>query len=277
MYADLHLHSIYSDGTYTPAEVAANAKREGIGLIALCDHNTTDAFSELAAACAEQGIRCITGVEIDCESDGKWIHVLGYGIDRENSALKSVLNENLDIMEQQSVDMIECMAADYPQISLAEYQAYERDPRHGGWKGVDYLRSKGLTDGFPDCMRFYEEYAVGFSKPFPDAATLCRLIHDAGGKAVLAHPCDRLDIGSEDFIPTLEKLVEYGIDGLECFYPSQDAYATGVCLDFCKEHNLMITAGSDDHGDFAKYIHGVYYAIGEVMVDTERLELRDLL
>ena len=276
MIADLHLHSYYSDGTQPPEEIAEEAKSKGIGLISLCDHNVLSGLSEFEYACKKRNIKYISGVEIDCLFGDKNLHILAYNFDLKNKALIDLLSSNYAIMEQMSIDLIKKMSNDYSSISLKEYETFNRIPRNGGWKGIDYLRSKGFSISYPDCMKYYREYNIKNSNEFQDLKTVCKIIHEAGGVAVLAHPGDRLDQNPDTFITSLRKIIELGVDGVECFYPSHSKSITKLCVDFCREEDLIITAGSDSHGEFASYINGVYYAMGVVMVDTENLNLKEL-
>src|SRR5580693_2768732 len=87
MFADLHLHTNFSDGTYTPEELASHGKRHGLAAMALTDHDTVEGCERMAAACAVEGIEFITGTELTAESEGNELHLLGYGIDIRNGEL----------------------------------------------------------------------------------------------------------------------------------------------------------------------------------------------
>src|SRR5690348_11485818 len=83
--ADLHLHTYFSDGTYSPEELAAQAQRQELQAVALTDHDTVEGCAPAARACAALGIEFIVGTELTAEQDGHEIHILGYGIDLENA------------------------------------------------------------------------------------------------------------------------------------------------------------------------------------------------
>src|SRR5882757_3944385 len=87
MFADLHLHTNFSDGTYTPEELVSHGKRHGLAAMALTDHDTVEGCARMAAACEAEGIEFITGTELTAESHGNELHLLGYGIDVENQKL----------------------------------------------------------------------------------------------------------------------------------------------------------------------------------------------
>lgn len=277
MFADLHIHTHYSDGTYSPLEIAVLAHEAGLKLISVCDHNTMSAYPEFEEACKKYSIAFISGVEIDSSFNGSNLHVLGYGCDRNNSELDAVLRENVRLQEKLSYDLIFSMQRDYPDISIKEYEGYTRDLSRGGWKGIDYLRTKGLSGEFPQCMKYYKDYGVKQEKPFPDFKEVCDVIHKAGGKALLAHPGDRLNNSPKEFIKTLMSLAEHGLDGVECYYPSHTDILTRTAIDFCHEYDMLITTGGDFHGEFAKVISGIDYTLGGLEIAREKLVLKDLI
>lgn len=277
MIADLHIHSYYSDGTQSPEEIAEEAKSKGIGLISLCDHNTIESFQEFREACDKRNIKVISGVEIDCLYSNRTLHILAYNCDLKDRSLNNLLKSNFEAMEQMSIDLISKMSVDYQNITLKEYETYSRIPENGGWKGIDYIRSKGFAISYPECMKYYRDYGIGGLNNFQTIQTVCKIIHNAGGIAILAHPGDRLDQTINNFIGSLRKIKDLGVDGVECYYPSHSEEITKACVEFCKAHSLVITAGSDSHGEFAQLVNGVYYAMGAIKVDTENLNLKGLV
>lgn len=277
MIADLHIHTYYSDGTRSPEEIVEEAIQNGIDLISVCDHNSVESFPRLKKACLDRNIKCINGVEIDCLFGNLSLHILAYNCSPDNSSFMNLLETNSDILEQMSIDLIEKMSKDYSQISLKEYEAFSRVPENGGWKGIDYLRSKGFSAGYPECMKYYREYSVSCLNSFQTLKAVCNVIHGAGGLAVLAHPGNQLDRTADKFKETLSEINNLGIDGIECYYPSHSKEITNICVDFCRENDLLITAGSDSHGDFASFVDGVRYAIGAVKVDIKDLYLKGLI
>ncbi len=268
MFVDLHVHSWYSDSTRSPEEVAREAKAQGIGRIALCDHNTVAGHAAMAAACAAQGIEWTPGVEIDAAYAGGDQHLLAYGCDFAHPPLAALLAENLRNMEQVSIDLIARMRAEDSRLDPEEYAGYARDPARGGWKGIDYLRGKGYEIRYPDCMALYARHGCRPS-PFAPVEQVARLVREAGGYVVLAHPGDRLP--QEGFTAHLERLAALGVGGVECYYPSHSEAVRAVCRDFCAAHGLRATAGSDDHGSFAEWVNGVHYALGVIRVEEDCL------
>src|SRR5665811_508727 len=87
MFADLHLHTHFSDGTYTPRELAAQARAHGLAAVALTDHDTVEGCTPMALACEQEGLEFITGTELTAEVDDKELHLIGYLIDTSNPRL----------------------------------------------------------------------------------------------------------------------------------------------------------------------------------------------
>lgn len=271
-YADLHIHSYYSDGTMSPNEIVSQAVKRGVGLIAVCDHNILDGSRELKKLCEEQGLTYISGVEIDSLDTDVDHHILAYGADLYDSEFAAFIKRNRGLLDDISVKLVSNMSRDFASLSLEDFERFSYDRRLGGWKGMRYLMQKGLADSFAEVRRFYDEYACPFSVvDFPPVSQVCENVHRAGGYAVLAHPGETMKhLGSEGLAAELERLVSMGLDGIECYYPTHSFEVTELCLKLCRERDLLITAGSDCHGAFGKT------AIGQVCVTPEQLELKGL-
>jgi len=272
MHADLHLHTNYSDGTLTPAEMVQKAIHNKIGMISICDHNTVAAYPELTTLCSSSGVKLLTGVEVDCFMGGKYVHLLGYGFDLQNPGLLAMLADCSNKMQYMNDAVIINMAKDYS-IDLNEYAAYVSPPEIGGYKNSNFLLHKGIIGSIPEYFPLCDKYGVTLgSIGLPQLDHACSVIKSAGGIPVLAHPCSKLD--PHNFAAELQIAVASGVMGLECYYPEQDETTTELCVDFCRNNSLLITAGSDDHGEFNKIIDGVVYQMGEVMVDVNSLNLQ---
>lgn len=278
MLADMHLHSCFSDGTRTPEQIAEALQQAGIGLAALADHNTTQGHKLFDAACSARGIATIRAAELDCVYDGRVIHLLCYGFEPEGRIM-TLADHSKRLLLEMSRDLVKRMAADFPHLSLADYDQYEYDRTLGGWKGLHYLCARQITRKLEDGMRLYGQYGCDYSNyPFPSVNAVCAAVREASGVPVLAHPanwfasCTPAELGGH-----LEALRVAGIGGVECYYPSHTARMTAACLAFCSHHNLLVTAGSDCHGAFAERVGEVAYHIGAIRVDTEKLRLGKLL
>lgn len=278
MLVDLHIHTYYSDGTMSPKEVVEDAKRKNLGIIAITDHDVLDSYEELKVEAEKAGIIAIRGVEIDSIFEGHLVHLLAYKFE-DNEKLFKLINHAKEQLLETSIELIRRMENDYEGISLKDYNSYEYERRKGGWKGIHYLHDRKITEGLFDGVKFYGKYDCGHEKfAFPSVGEVCNTVHDANGYVVLAHPCNYYsNKNKEDILEKLEILKSLGIDGVECYYPANSDLMTNTCLEFCKDNNLIITAGSDGHGDFGAVSKGIEYYIGAINKDSEILNINKLL
>lgn len=278
MLVDLHIHTYYSDGTMSPKEVVEDAKRKNLGIIAITDHDVLDSYEELKVEAEKAGIIAIRGVEIDSIFEGHLVHLLAYKFE-DNEKLFKLINHAKDQLLETSIELIRRMENDYEGISLEDYNSYEYERRKGGWKGIHYLHDRKITEGLFDGVKFYVKYDCGHEKfAFPSVGEVCNTVHDANGYVVLAHPCNYYsNKNKEEILEKLEILKSLGIDGVECYYPANSDLMTNTCLEFCKDNNLIITAGSDGHGDFGAVSKGIEYYIGAINKDSEILNINKLL
>ncbi len=272
-YIDLHLHSYYSDGTMSPEEIVRAAVAHQVGLLAITDHNVLTAVKELEELCREYGIAYLPGVELDSIDRGADIHILGYGFDSNNDKFAGFVKNNRDIMDDISVRLVSDMEKDYKEISLADFRSFSYDKGKGGWKALHYFLEKGLTKSLREGFSIYNQYGItNDSGDYPPIKEVLRQIHDAGGKAILAHPGVSIkESNPELFRLRLLQLVEQGFDGIECYYPTHTEEITDVCITICRQKGLLITTGSDCHGDFG------YSQVGELQIRMDQLVLGDLV
>ena len=280
MLVDLHIHTCFSDGTMTPEEAARKGASLGFGVLAAADHNSWQGWERFSAACQKAGVRAVRGMEVDCLYSGRDIHLLAYGF-APHPRLLGLAAESRRLLLKMSDDLVERLIPLRPEkgLSVKECQNWPFDPAAGGWQGIQYLLAKGVIAALPEGMALYGEHGCGYDRyPFPPAGEVIAAVHEAGGKAVLAHPCNWLDENRpEELRSHLEALCQMGLDGIECHYPANSPEMTALCRDFCREKGLLITAGSDDHGAFGKNHHGVRYYMGAVRVDEKELVLDSLV
>src|SRR5689334_25228754 len=106
MFADLHLHTRFSDGTYTPEELAAHAKSHGLAAISLTDHDTVEGCAAMSVACLDHGIEFLTGTELTVEVSGIELHLIGYLVDPENPRLLSEMDKFQTVRQQRVREMV---------------------------------------------------------------------------------------------------------------------------------------------------------------------------
>lgn len=268
--ADLHVHTQASDSLWTPAQVVDGCLDEGIELLAIADHNTTAAVAEAESLALRAGLGFLHAVEVSTTVDDLLIHILGYGIEFDSPELQSCLAENRAREEaQREEDAHHLRTLGYP-VSAAGYRAFHHDPRRGGFKLVSYLIDAGII---ADLRDFGRTIAPQLARPWPayvDPAEAVAAIRAAGGIAVMAHPGGSLAKHGGLTEANLERVLGYGIVGLECFTPYHDLAAIGACLQFCYARGLTITGGSDFHG------HLIGRQLGIPRVRTDQLRLHDI-
>ena len=278
MLTDLHMHSYYSDGTMSPREIVEDAKKRNVQLIAITDHNVLDSYTELKEAAEEFGIKVIRGVEIDARFEDIVVHILAYNFE-DNENLFNLVHKAKNELLETSIELIKRMENDYENISSEDYEAYDYDKRKGGWKGIHYLFDRGITSELFEGVKYYGKYKCGHEYfDYPTVEEVVKAVHEANGYVVLAHPCNYYKNNTkEEVLEKLEKFKSIGIDGVECYYPANSEMMTETCVEFCKNNDMIITVGSDSHGEFGAVSMGIEYYIGAVKKDSSELNLKDMI
>ena len=273
-YADLHIHSFFSDGSMMPEEIVAAAVENNVGLLAVTDHNAAEGSLAVQSLCAKIGIHCIPAVEIDTLDGDMNIHILAYGVDLNDAIFRDYLAHTRFLLDESSVKLVEALQSDYIGVSLSDFFDFTYDRRLGGWKGLHYFLEKGITSSLKDGTSLYYQYGITFDKSgFSTVAIAVHRIHRAGGYAVLAHPGEIFDTSDirNVFYHELARVMAYGLDGIECYYPKHSESVTQACLDYCHQRDLLITGGSDCHGLFTGA------RIGALDITADTLVLKGLV
>jgi len=248
------------------------ARNHNISLISICDHNSIDVYKEIESLPGTEAMKIILGTEITSIMDDIEYHVLAYGFDMQNKAFNDLLQYNRNVNINMGNGLIKNIATDYPNISSMDFQNYKRNPKNGGWDSIDYLKSKGLVANWSDYTGLSRKYAAPLENDFLSTAEVIKIIHNAGGYAILAHLCHYVKPCIADYEKKAKLFHNMGIDGFEVYYPQSPTDLTDYLVRFCNEHGLAITAGSDDHGGFIGAPEDKYY-IGAVQVEIGQLNL----
>ena len=248
-FADLHIHSSYSDGVYTPRELAFMAKAAGISVMALTDHDTLKGLPEMEKAAKEAGIDFIPGVEFSARWENRQVHIIGYGIDPNNALLlerladvrnarRSRLEKIIKRLHEMGMD-VEVPVPEEGQRAVGRPHIARALVAQGYVKTVQEAFDKYIGEGKPA----YQPQ----TKMTPPEAVM--LIHQAGGLAVQAHP---EEIGDRALAVKLLGALAY--DGMEVYHPSaKDNETEDFWLQVAREHKLLITGGSDFHGNPGRF------------------------
>jgi 3',5'-nucleoside bisphosphate phosphatase len=244
MFADLHLHTHFSDGTYTPRELAAQARAHGLAAVALTDHDTVEGCTPMALACEEEELEFISGTELTAEVDDKELHLIGYLIDTSNPRLLLETAQFQTARQERIREMVARLnrlnIPLQPEAVFAIANCQSPGRPHVGRALVQAGYCANLDEAFE---RFLKKHRPAWVPKFKiSARNAIELIHQAGGLAVMAHPgLNRND----DLIP---KLVDDGLDGLECYHSKHTAAASEHYKRLAHLHGLLVTGGSDCHG-----------------------------
>ena len=268
-YIDLHIHSYYSDGTMSPEEIIKEAERMEVSVISITDHDVLEGSREAILLAQNTNISCISGVELDANYNDINYHILGYGIDLDNKTFKQRVSRNRERLEEVNENLIKKMELNYDTVSVEDYKAFKYERSLGGWKALHYFVEKGITTNLLEGFELYRKYNHNYTcVEFPSIKEISKWIHEAGGKAILAHPGKViLSKDIKEFKNTLYDIIQMGIDGIECYYPSHSQKITEVCLQVCDEKNLLVTSGSDCHGTFQDT------TIGQLQIESDKVRL----
>ncbi|MRG60761.1 PHP domain-containing protein [Agromyces sp. CFH 90414] len=247
--ADLHVHSVVSDGTETPAALIAEAASLGLGAIALTDHDSTSGWAEAATAVPGSGVALIPGMELSTREQYTSVHLLGYLLDPLDEGL---LAETARIRESRltrAEQIVRRISRDYD-LSWEDVLAQTVEGTTIGRPHIaDALVARGHVPTRSEAFAGILHPRAGYAQPHyaPDPLTGVRLIRAAGGVPVLAHPGTR---GAERVIPEsrLAQLVEAGLFGLEVDHPENREDAKPRLRRLAERFGLVVTGSSDYHG-----------------------------
>lgn len=250
MIIDLHTHSNRSDGTDTPTELVENAKKAGLDVVALTDHDTTVGWDEAQKAADRIGITLVKGIEVSTAIDHRSVHLLGYDIDPRDVPLLDELRRVLDGRNGRVPKIVAAFARIGIEITEEEILAKSGDAGSTGRPHVaDVLIDKGVVKDRSEAFDRYLQpgmpgYVGRYSVPTVQAV---RLVKAAGGKAVLAHPWSR---GSDTVLTPdrIAELVDAGLDGIEVDHPDHDDEQREGLRKIAAAHDLILTGSSDYHG-----------------------------
>ena len=244
MFADLHLHTSFSDGTFSPEELVEHAVEVGLSAMAVTDHDSVDACARVEAACRPHGLEFVSGTELTADADGRELHLLAYYFDAgDQNFLRHLQTFQAGRQERlrEMVSRINALGIDLPEEAVWEISQC-RSP--GRPHVARALVARGICQSFDEAFeRFLKKDRPGWVPKFRiSTAQAIELIHRAGGMVSLAHP------GISQCNPLIPRLVSEGLDGLECFHSKHTPSATEYYLSQAAGHRLLATGGSDCHG-----------------------------
>lgn len=244
-YADLHVHTSYSDSTFSPKEVVAHAVSARLAAIAVCDHDSVDGIAPCIEAGSEAGLEIIPGVEMSAEKIDAEIHILGYFFDWKNEIFCKRLKEIKVSRKERVYKIVEKLKKYGIDINPQDvFRIAGNDASvgrmHIAQAMVDSGRVRSMREVFEKYIGFLKPCYVPYTKFSPEESI--QMILKAGGVPVLAHP-DLM--GHDEYI---EELVSYGLKGLEVYHTDHKEHVARRYEEIAGRLSLVVTGGSDCHG-----------------------------
>jgi 3',5'-nucleoside bisphosphate phosphatase len=246
---DLHAHSSFSDGSDSPAALAAAATRAGLRAVALTDHDGVGGVAAFLRACRQHGVTGLSGVEVSVEVPAGTLHLLGYGIDPGHAALLENLERIRDGRVWRNDRILERLAELGVPVSRQEVAAHAGDDVVGRPHIARALIARGYVSSTQEAFdRFLAKGQPAYVDRFrlaPEEAV--RLIRAAGGLPVLAHPSSWEKVPSV-LAAKVAALRDAGLGGIEAYYPEHSVEDTVAYLRLAQQLGLVATGGTDYHG-----------------------------
>jgi 3',5'-nucleoside bisphosphate phosphatase len=252
---DLHIHSSASDGTLSPTDILQRAAMLNLSAIAITDHDTLIGTSLAMRAERQAGLHLLSGVEISAAPPQGYgipgsLHILGLGIDPDDKTLGEALAQMKTARDNRNPRIVRALNDLGIEIGMAEVAAKVGGSIAGRPHIAQVLMDKGVVASMDEAFDRY----LGKGKPaYQDkqrisSAETIGLIRGAGGIAVLAHP-GLVEVKGTALECLVAELCEFGLGGLEAYYPEHTASDTATMEALARRHGLKLSGGTDFHGD----------------------------
>ena len=259
-FIDLHFHSYYSDGVYSPAKLAERALKTDRTVLSLTDHNGISGVAEMISEGKRRGLKIIPGIEIYTQFQDHNLHLLGYNFDLQNKQLNQQLKklqearipivkkcvqilrkDNWIIDETEVFDTISIYIGLGHLAGLLKKHNWDRIKQDFNWQSGQIITGSEIVGRY-----FFQKGRTICPETFISTQQAIELIHQAGGIAVLAHPGQHLSWKEWPIVAQLKKI---GLDGLEAISGHHRWKDQEYWQKIARQLDLLITAGSDFHGD----------------------------
>lgn len=248
-YCDLHTHSVFSDGTCTPAEIIDTAVSLGLSVVALCDHNTVGGLSEFHAAAQGKPVEAVGGIEISTEYMDKDLHIVGLYIPPEHyDRITAMMEEANRRKQEKNLRLVEALKQNGYHISYEELRAQIPGGNINRAHIAAVLTEKGYTTSIKDAFDTLLSEKRGYYTPPKRLAVLdvIAFLRSIGAVPVLAHPF--LDLTEPELEIFLPQAKEAGLVGMETLYSTFDSFQREAAARIAQKHGLLPSGGSDFHG-----------------------------
>lgn len=245
---DLHLHTTASDGRLTPSQLVEQVAAAGLRVMAVTDHDTTASVLDVQAQAATRGIEAVSGIEITAIDAGRDVHVLGYFLDPAHAGLSAFL------ARQRAARVARVHAIGQRLATLGvpvDLGPLLEEARHQTGRSIgrpQVARAMVAAGHVADTREAFDRWlGQGLPAFVPregaNSEQVIGVIHDAGGLASIAHP------GKSIPDERLRVLCDHGVDAIEAFHPDHDAALVSHYVEIARTLGLLLTGGSDFHGD----------------------------
>lgn len=243
-FVDLHIHTIFSDGLFTPEEVVAQATQLGFSAVAITDHDSVDGVDQAIRAVRGKRIEIVPGAELSCNVNGTDVHILGHYFNHHRPALQDFFAR----VRQRRLERAEKMVQKLAEMGVKVSFARVRELAGVGAVGRPHLAQAMVEAGVVSNLNEAFERYIGYHAPayIPKMrltpAQAVGFIHENGGLAVVAHPAT---YGNDDL---LYPVIAAGVDGIEVWHPEHNERTVAHYLEVATKNRLLVTGGSDCHG-----------------------------
>jgi predicted metal-dependent phosphoesterase TrpH len=242
-YADLHVHSIFSDGQLRPSQVVDYAAQSNLRAIALTDHDTVDGLEEAIACGSACGVEVIPGIELSATMEDREVHILGYFFDPANTLLKQQIHLYKAERIKRAEKIIKKLNTHGITVNMDSVMTKAGKGAVGRPHIADAIIEAGYAQNtFEAFKEFLGHGALAYQERFsisPEYAI--RLIGQAGGLSFLAHPS--LNMKQKH----IYHIIQAGVNGIECIHPKHSPDATNYFRRLVQQYHLMESGGSDCH------------------------------
>ena len=250
MKSDLHIHTLYSDGVFSPEKIVDTAIDVGLQVIALTDHDNVLSYpvakDYLKKTSREDKLQIIQGIEVNTLYKNYEVHILGYFMDVNNSDFQNMLKVQQQARVKQTKEIISLLAK--KEGIKIKFEDIKKQVAEGGSIGRPHI-AKAITNagGTTSVIEAYSKYIHDDSPVYVQRKTVSpqdavEIIYDAGGVPVIAHPHD-LDIAES----LIKELMQYGLRGIEAYHRKHTPACVEYFSSMAEELGLIVTGGSDFH------------------------------
>ena len=250
MSIDLHIHSFFSDGTCSPAELIQLAQKNSLSAISITDHDTVAGIPDALLASEASGVEVISGVELSVVCNDQHFHLLGYFFNHQDKELNEKLHVLQSARDKRNKEIVYKLNSLGIDINEEEIKKISGTGQTGRPHIAKALCQKGVVANFDEAFdRYLKKGASAYVSRFVfSAEEAIDMLKKAGGLTILAHPAQIAPSFAEKQA-LISRLVDLGLDGLEVYYPTHTAKIRKSLKKIAKRYDMVISGGSDYHGN----------------------------